>query len=66
MTDVIHSWEQGTAAQAVLETDNPEYSVFGAWPFEFHKNTPTSTLQLALSAAVRVRSLSQLNKYAFY
>ncbi|KIM81099.1 hypothetical protein PILCRDRAFT_512349 [Piloderma croceum F 1598] len=44
------SWEQGTASQAVLETDNPEYSVFGKSPFQDHRNAPTSTLQLALSA----------------
>ncbi|KAG1901410.1 uncharacterized protein F5891DRAFT_1187693 [Suillus fuscotomentosus] len=35
------SWEQGTAAAAVLEFDDPEYSVFGSSPF------------LAYSAAVR-------------
>jgi hypothetical protein len=57
IADVTGSWEQGTAAQAVLETDNPEYSVFGASPFESRGNTPISALQLSLSAVVRVRLL---------
>ena len=34
MTDLAsHSWEWGTAAQALLELYNPELSVFGANPF---------------------------------
>ncbi|KAF8157065.1 family 88 glycosyl hydrolase [Crassisporium funariophilum] len=28
-----HSWEYGTAAEALLELHNPDYSVFGARPF---------------------------------
>jgi len=53
LASIRTSWEQGTASQGVLETDNPEYSVFGASPFRSHGSTPTSTLQLALSAVVR-------------
>ncbi|KAG2086547.1 uncharacterized protein F5147DRAFT_748606 [Suillus discolor] len=47
------SWEQGTAAGAILEFNNPEYSVFGSSPFVSDGNFPLSTLQLAYSAAVR-------------
>ncbi|TDL22133.1 Six-hairpin glycosidase [Rickenella mellea] len=47
------SWEQGTAAEAVLQQDNPEYSVFGDNPFQTGGNTPVTTLQFALSASVR-------------
>lgn len=37
----------------VLETDNPEYSVFSDSPFKSHGSMPLATLQLALSAVVR-------------
>lgn len=53
LASIRTSWEQGTAAQAVLETDNPEYSVFGASPFVSDGITPLSALQLGLSAVVR-------------
>ena len=46
------SWEQGTAANGILETDNDDYSVFARSPFTSHGQA-TSALQLALSAAVR-------------
>ncbi|EJD06353.1 Six-hairpin glycosidase [Fomitiporia mediterranea MF3/22] len=46
------SWEQGTAAAAVLEIENPEYSVFAEDPFS-NKGLPVGAIRLALSAAVR-------------
>lgn len=47
------SWEQGTAAGAIIEVDNPEYSVFADKPFEYNGMLPVAALQFALSAAVR-------------
>lgn len=47
------SWEQGTAAGAILETDDSEYAVFADNPFQNKGQIPVSTLHLALSAAVR-------------
>ncbi|KIM62557.1 hypothetical protein SCLCIDRAFT_1214918 [Scleroderma citrinum Foug A] len=48
------SWEQGTAAGAILEWNDPEYSIFGSYPFASNNGTfPRDTLQLAYSAAVR-------------
>ncbi|KAL4073185.1 hypothetical protein V8B97DRAFT_1952782 [Scleroderma yunnanense] len=47
------SWEQGTAAGAIVEWNDPEYSVFGAFPFVYNGLFPRDTLQLAYSAAVR-------------
>jgi hypothetical protein len=41
VTDGVRSGEQGTAAQVVLETDDPEYSVFGLSPFRFNDETLT-------------------------
>jgi hypothetical protein len=55
------SWEQGTAAGAIIETDNPEYSVFAAQPFKKH-SFPTASLRLALSAAVRQTSDGRLSQ----
>lgn len=46
------SWEQGTAANAIIEKDNPQYSVFAPTPFK-NQGFPANTLRLALSAAVR-------------
>lgn len=40
-------------ASAILEMDNPEYSVFGKRPFEYNGNVPKTALRFALSAAVR-------------
>lgn len=45
-----HSWEWGTAAQALLELHNPELSVFGANPFPDGKipaADPSTTTALA-------------------
>lgn len=60
----FYSWEQGTAAGAIIETENPEYSVFASSPFQSH-GLPAATLRLALSAAVRQtsdgRSSQQIN-----
>lgn len=51
---VPSSWEQGTAAGAILEWNDPEYSIFGSYPFASNNGTfPRDTLQLAYSAAVR-------------
>ncbi|KIM65856.1 hypothetical protein SCLCIDRAFT_1211856 [Scleroderma citrinum Foug A] len=47
------SWEQGTAAAAILEWNNPEYSVFWPYPFVSNRIFPRDTLQLAYSSAVR-------------
>ena len=33
ITLATHSWEYGTATEALMEWQNPEYSVFGANPF---------------------------------
>jgi hypothetical protein len=56
------SWEQGTAAGAALEFDDPEYSVFGSSPFVCDVKFPLSTLQLAYSAAVRQSSDGRLSQ----
>ncbi|KAG2049091.1 Six-hairpin glycosidase [Suillus hirtellus] len=53
LASIRTSWEQGTAAAAVLEFDDPEYSVFGSSPFVCDGTFPLATLQLAYSAAVR-------------
>ncbi|KAG2066895.1 Six-hairpin glycosidase [Suillus decipiens] len=53
LASIRTSWEQGTAAGAMLEFDDPEYSVFGYSPFVPDGNFPLSTLQLAYSAVVR-------------
>lgn len=53
LASIRTSWEQGTAAGATLEFDDPEYSVFGSSPFICDGKFPLSTLQLAYSAAVR-------------
>ncbi|KIM65854.1 hypothetical protein SCLCIDRAFT_1211853 [Scleroderma citrinum Foug A] len=47
------SWEQGIAAGAIVEWNDPEYSVFGPHPFVSHGIFPRDTLQLAYSAAIR-------------
>ncbi|KAF8581036.1 Six-hairpin glycosidase [Ramaria rubella] len=52
LASIRTSWEQGTAAGAIIETDCPDYSVFADAPFESH-GFPAPALQLALSAAVR-------------
>ncbi|KAG1716079.1 hypothetical protein ID866_1105 [Astraeus odoratus] len=56
------SWEQGTAAGAILEWNDPEYSVFGSNPFVSNGQFPQDTLQLALSAAVRQTSDGRLSQ----
>ena len=48
-----YSWEQGIAAGAIVEWNDPEYSVFGPHPFVSHGIFPRDTLQLAYSAAIR-------------
>lgn len=45
-----HSWEYGTAAEALLELYNPEYSVFGSNPF------PIPTLQKANTRSLQYAS----------
>ena len=50
---LLSSWEQGTAAAAILEWNNPEYSVFWPYPFVSNRIFPRDTLQLAYSSAVR-------------
>lgn len=52
LSSIRTSWEQGTAANAIIEKDNPQYSVFAPSPFK-NQGFPTNTLRLALSAAVR-------------
>lgn len=47
------SWEQGTAAGAILEWDDSEYSVFSPNPFVSNGQFPLDSLQFAYSAAVR-------------
>ena len=47
------SWEQGTAADGVLEIEDPQYSVFAATPFIDNGTLPAGALRLAYSAAVR-------------
>ncbi|KZV96032.1 hypothetical protein EXIGLDRAFT_609788 [Exidia glandulosa HHB12029] len=47
------SWEQGTASQAILEWDYPEYTVFGSSPFKSSGRLPVSALNYAISAIVR-------------
>lgn len=61
MSFFFRSWEQGTAAGAIIETDNPEYSVFGTSPFS-PQGFPASSLQLAFSAAVRQTSDGRLSQ----
>lgn len=47
------SWEQGTAAGAILEWNDAEYSVFAPNPFVSNGQFPLDSLQFAYSAAVR-------------
>ncbi|KAI5837389.1 Six-hairpin glycosidase-like protein [Morchella snyderi] len=42
-----HSWEYGTAAEALLEFDNPEISVFGSSPFPVPSPPPADVSALA-------------------
>lgn len=56
------SWEQGTAANGVLEIENPEYSVFADSPFKDNGNLPAGALQLAYSAAVRQTADGRLSQ----
>ena len=44
------SWEQGVAANALLELDHPELSLFGDAPLANAHPVPRAVLQLALSA----------------
>ncbi|GJJ15870.1 hypothetical protein Clacol_010148 [Clathrus columnatus] len=52
LSSIRTSWEQGTASEAIIEKDNPQYSVFAPTPFK-NQGFPADTLRLALSAAVR-------------
>ncbi|KAJ7600959.1 hypothetical protein C8J56DRAFT_768822 [Mycena floridula] len=45
-----HSWEFGTAAEALLEFYNPELSVFGSTPFPVPTKTPSSVIALSYAA----------------
>lgn len=45
-----HSWEYGTAAEALLELYNPEYSIFGEKPFPVPTINPQNTQSLAYAA----------------
>ncbi|EJD51821.1 Six-hairpin glycosidase [Auricularia subglabra TFB-10046 SS5] len=56
------SWEQGTASQAVLEWDYPEYTVFGRSPFKSTGKLPTSVLHYAISAVVRQSADGRLSQ----
>ncbi|EPQ51422.1 hypothetical protein GLOTRDRAFT_81008, partial [Gloeophyllum trabeum ATCC 11539] len=56
------SWEQGTAAGAIIEVENPEYSVFADTPFQFNGQVPIASLQFALSAAVRQTADGRLSQ----
>lgn len=56
------SWEQGTAAGAILEWNDPAYSVFARKPFVSHDEFPRDTLQLAYSAAVRQTADGRLSQ----
>ena len=60
----IASWEQGTAANGILEIDDEDYSVFARSPFASH-GQPTSTLQLALSAVVRQTPDGRLSEHLY-
>jgi len=64
LASIRTSWEQGTAAAAIIENDFPEYSVFGKAPFtsRHHDQLPISVLQVALSAAVRQTSDGRLSQ----
>ncbi|KIJ36672.1 hypothetical protein M422DRAFT_61143 [Sphaerobolus stellatus SS14] len=55
------SWEQGTAAVAITDVDDPEYSVFASSPFT-NQGFPASTLRLAMSASVRQTSDGRLSQ----
>ena len=56
------SWEQGTAADGVLEIENPEYSVFAESPFTDNGDLPAGALRLAFSAAVRQTADGRLSQ----
>ncbi|KAH8109292.1 hypothetical protein DFH11DRAFT_1843284 [Phellopilus nigrolimitatus] len=62
LASIRTSWEQGTAAGAILELDNPEYSVFADSPFVNNGETPVDALRLALSAAARQTSDGRLSQ----
>jgi len=61
LASIRTSWEQGTAAGAIIETDDSDYSVFADNPFKQH-GFPASALRLALSAAVRQTSDGRLSQ----
>lgn len=54
-----HSWEFGTAAEALLELYNPELSVFGATPFPVQKSSQDSVS--ALSYASKTITIGGVN-----
>lgn len=45
-----HSWEYGTASEALLELYNPNLSVFGSSPFPFSPKVDTTTVPALLYA----------------
>ncbi|KAJ7122692.1 hypothetical protein C8R43DRAFT_1032267 [Mycena crocata] len=45
-----HSWEYGTAAQAILELESPDLSVFGLAPFPVPARAPETVSSLAYAA----------------
>ena len=59
----VPSWEQGTAAMAVLEADDREYSVFSSDPYRNHGRVPAATLRLALSAVTRQAEDGRLSQF---
>lgn len=66
MASIRQSWEQGTAASALLEFDSPKYSLWGSDPFGAPDGRgdplPMPALQLALSAVVRQGSQGRLSQ----
>lgn len=49
-------------ASAILELDNPEYSVFGERPFEYNGDIPKTTLRCALSSVAYQTADGRLSK----
>ncbi|KAJ7762982.1 hypothetical protein B0H16DRAFT_1718816 [Mycena metata] len=49
-----HSWEYGTASEALLELDSPLYSVFGPRPFPVQTLSPDTVPSLAYAQSVIV------------
>lgn len=54
------AWEQGTASQALIELEYPQYSEFSANPFQSGSATPDDVILLAHDAVVRQASDGRL------